>query len=44
MNRLVSRFVVLAFCFAFIFSATAQAQATLGAVNGTVTDKTGAVV
>jgi hypothetical protein len=44
MNRFAIRFVVLSFCLAFLFSSRLPAQATLGSINGTVTDKSGAVV
>src|ERR1700723_2150140 len=44
MNRTILRFVVLLVCVLFLFAVRAQAQATLGSINGTVTDKSGAVV
>jgi len=44
MNRMILRFVVLMICLTVLFTAQVQAQATLGAINGTVTDKTGAIV
>ena len=44
MNRTILRFVVLTICLTVLFTAQVQAQATLGAINGTVTDKTGAIV
>jgi len=44
MNRTILRFVVLTICLTVLFTAHVQAQATLGAINGTVTDKTGAIV
>ncbi len=44
MIRTILRFVVLTICLTVLFTAQVQAQATLGAINGTVTDKTGAIV
>src|ERR1700735_4642068 len=44
MNRTFLRFVVLMVCSIFLFAVRAQAQATLGSINGTVTDKSGALV
>jgi Carboxypeptidase regulatory-like domain len=44
MNRMILRFVVLLICAMFLFAVHTQAQATLGSINGTVTDKSGAVV
>src|SRR5271169_5674149 len=44
MNRTILRFVVLTICLTVLFTAQVQAQATLGAINCTVTDKTGAIV